>query len=109
MLVGAQDGTCRIFNPTCDYRLVVTHSTYQAAQEGLLEDEAASSLGTLWTDSPSPRTFELPPHEAHLRSHPGLPQPGLKLASSAPHPVPSVVQDCSWGLDRPFHDTVLVV
>lgn len=39
MLVGAQDGTCRIFHPASDYKLVVTHSSYQAAQEWLLEDE----------------------------------------------------------------------
>jgi hypothetical protein len=28
MLVGAQDGTCHIFNSACDYKLVVTHSSY---------------------------------------------------------------------------------
>ncbi len=39
MLVSDQDGTCRIFNPTSDYKVVVTHSNYQAAQEWLLEDE----------------------------------------------------------------------
>jgi hypothetical protein len=32
MLVGHQDGTCRIFNPASDYKLVVTHSNYEAAQ-----------------------------------------------------------------------------
>ena len=39
MLVGDQDGTCRIFNLASDYELVVAHSNYQAAQEWLLEDE----------------------------------------------------------------------
>ncbi len=39
MLVGGQDGTCSIFNPGSDYKLVVTHSGYEAAREWLLEDE----------------------------------------------------------------------
>ncbi len=47
MLVCAQDGTCRIFNPTSDYRLVVVHPDYQAAQEWLLEDEYERVRGQL--------------------------------------------------------------
>jgi hypothetical protein len=39
MLVSDQDGTCRIFNPASGYRLVVSHTNYQTAQEWLLEDE----------------------------------------------------------------------
>ena len=39
MLVGDHDGTCRIFNPALEYRLVGTHANYEAAQEWLLEDE----------------------------------------------------------------------
>ncbi|MBD2428558.1 hypothetical protein [Phormidium sp. FACHB-1136] len=39
MLVGNQDGTCHIFNPALNYKLVVTHSNYAAAQDWLLEDE----------------------------------------------------------------------
>jgi hypothetical protein len=39
MLVGEQDGTCRIFNPASDYKLIATHANYQAAQEWLMEDE----------------------------------------------------------------------
>lgn len=39
MLLCDQDGSCRIFNPACDYQLVVSHSNYQAAEEWLLEDE----------------------------------------------------------------------
>jgi hypothetical protein len=39
MLVSNHDGTCRIFNPTAEYKLVVTHANYQAAQDWLLEDE----------------------------------------------------------------------
>ena len=47
MLVGDQDGTCRIFNPSFDYKLVVAHSDYQAAQEWLLEDEYERVQGQL--------------------------------------------------------------
>jgi len=47
MLVGNQDGTCRIFNPASNYRLVVTHSNYQIAQEWLLEDEYERVKGQL--------------------------------------------------------------
>lgn len=39
MLVGDEDGSCRIFNPSSDYKLVVAHSSYQSAQSWLLEDE----------------------------------------------------------------------
>ncbi|MGB3292948.1 MAG: hypothetical protein WBB01_08185 [Phormidesmis sp.] len=39
MLVGDEDGSCRIFNPSSDYKLVVAHSSYQSAQNWLLEDE----------------------------------------------------------------------
>ena len=46
MLIGDQDGTCRIFNPG-DYKLVVAHSDYQAAQEWLLEDEYERVQGQL--------------------------------------------------------------
>jgi hypothetical protein len=51
MLVGDQDGTCRIFNPASDYKLIVklivTHSNYQAAQEWLFEDEYERVKGLL--------------------------------------------------------------
>jgi hypothetical protein len=47
MLVGEQDGTCRIFNPASDYKLVVAHSNYQSAQEWLLEDEYERVNGQL--------------------------------------------------------------
>jgi hypothetical protein len=47
MMVCDQDGTCRIFNPTFNYKLVITHSNYQAAQEWLLEDEYERVEGQL--------------------------------------------------------------
>lgn len=47
MLVGEQNGTCRIFNPASNYKLVVTHSNYQTAQEWLLEDEYERVEGQL--------------------------------------------------------------
>jgi hypothetical protein len=47
MLVGEQDGTCNIFNPAFNYKIVVTHSSYQAAQEWLLEDEYERVKGQL--------------------------------------------------------------
>jgi len=47
MLVGDQDGTCRIFNPASGYKLVVTHSSYQSAQDWLLEDEYERVKGSL--------------------------------------------------------------
>jgi hypothetical protein len=42
-----RDGTCRIFNPAFDYKLVVTHSNYQAVQEWLFEDEYERVNGQL--------------------------------------------------------------
>jgi hypothetical protein len=36
---GNRDGSCRIFNPSSDYKRVVLHQNYQAAQEWLLADE----------------------------------------------------------------------
>ena len=47
MLVGDQDGTCCILNPSSNYKLVVTHSNYQNAQEWLLEDEYERVNGQL--------------------------------------------------------------
>ena len=47
VVVGDQDGTCRIFNPGFNYRLVVTHPNYQAAQEWILEDEYERDKGQL--------------------------------------------------------------
>jgi hypothetical protein len=47
MLVADQDDSCRIFNPASDYKLVVAHSNYQAAQEWLLEDEYERVRGQL--------------------------------------------------------------
>jgi hypothetical protein len=38
MVVGDQDGSCRIFNPAADYKLIVSHANYQLAQDWLLED-----------------------------------------------------------------------
>jgi hypothetical protein len=47
MLIGDRDGTCRIFNPGADYKLVVSHSSYEAAKEWLLEDEYERVQGQL--------------------------------------------------------------
>ena len=47
MVVGDRDGTCRIFNPASDYKLVVAHPNYQAAQDWLLEDEYERVKGKL--------------------------------------------------------------
>ncbi len=47
MLVGDHNGACYIFNPTLDYQLVVTHSSYEAAQEWLLEDDYERVKGQL--------------------------------------------------------------
>ncbi len=47
MMVGDQDGSCRIFNPGADYKLVVAHSNYEAAQEWLLEDDYERVQGPL--------------------------------------------------------------
>jgi hypothetical protein len=47
MVVGDQDGSCRIFNPAADYKLIVSHANYQLAQEWLLEDEYERVNGQL--------------------------------------------------------------
>jgi hypothetical protein len=47
MVIGNEDGSCRIFNPAADYKLVVAHSTYQSAQDWLLEDEYERIQGQL--------------------------------------------------------------
>ncbi len=47
MLVGDQDGSCRIFNPAADYKLVISHASYQSAQAWLLEDEYERVKGQL--------------------------------------------------------------
>jgi len=47
MLVVAHDGGCNVFNPTSDYKLVVSHLNYQAAQEWFLEDEYERVKGKL--------------------------------------------------------------
>jgi hypothetical protein len=47
MLVGDQDGTCQIFSPGANYKLVITHSNYEAAREWLLEDEYKRVQGQL--------------------------------------------------------------
>jgi hypothetical protein len=47
MLVGDADGSCRIFNPAADYKLVVAHPDYEAAQDWLLEDEYDRVQGKL--------------------------------------------------------------
>jgi hypothetical protein len=50
MLVADQDGSCRIFNPTSNYKLVVSHPNYQAAQDWLLEDEYERVKGQLLSE-----------------------------------------------------------
>ena len=50
MLVADQDGSCRIFNPTSSYKLVVSHPNYQAAQDWLLEDEYERVKGQLFSE-----------------------------------------------------------
>lgn len=47
MLVSDQDDTCKIFDPAANYKLVVSHFNYQAAQEWLLEDEYERVSGQL--------------------------------------------------------------
>ena len=47
MLVGDQDGSCRIFNPSANYKLVVAHADYETAREWLLEDEYERVQGQL--------------------------------------------------------------
>lgn len=39
MLICDKEDRCSIFNPASNYGLVSTHSTYEAAQDWLLEDE----------------------------------------------------------------------
>ena len=46
MVVGDRDGTCRIFNPSSDYKLVM-HQNYQTAQEWLVENEYERVEGKL--------------------------------------------------------------
>ncbi|MFH7243280.1 MAG: hypothetical protein ACHWZW_10570 [Spirulina sp.] len=48
MLIGDQDGTCRIFSPSSDYKLLVTHASYEAAKAWLLEDEYERVQGQLF-------------------------------------------------------------
>jgi hypothetical protein len=50
MLVSDREGTCQIFNPASDYKLVVRHPNYQAAQDWLLEDEYERIQGQLMAD-----------------------------------------------------------
>lgn len=47
MVVGDRDGTCYIFNPSSNYKLLVAHPSYRAAQEWLLEDEYERVKGQL--------------------------------------------------------------
>ena len=47
MLVGDRNGTCQIFNPASAYKLVVTHASYESAQQWLLEDEYERVNGQL--------------------------------------------------------------
>ncbi|MGK7889443.1 MAG: hypothetical protein AB4042_08915 [Leptolyngbyaceae cyanobacterium] len=39
MVVGDEDGSCRIFNPASGYNLIIAHPNYQAAKDWLLEDD----------------------------------------------------------------------
>jgi hypothetical protein len=50
MLIGDWDGSCQIFNPASNYKLVVSHSNYQEAQEWLLEDEYERVQGKLLSE-----------------------------------------------------------
>jgi hypothetical protein len=50
VLVSDENGACQIFNPALDYKLVVRHSNYQAAQDWLLEDEYERVQGQLVAD-----------------------------------------------------------
>ena len=47
MMIGDHDGTCRIFNPALNYKLMATHPDYETAQEWLLEDEYERVNGQL--------------------------------------------------------------
>jgi len=48
MLVVDHDGKCNVFNPAADYKLVVSHLNYQAAQEWFLEDEYERLRASFW-------------------------------------------------------------
>jgi hypothetical protein len=50
MLLGNQDGTCHIFNPSSNYKLVVSYSNYQEAKEWLIEDEYERFQGKLLSE-----------------------------------------------------------
>jgi hypothetical protein len=50
MLVADRDGSCHIFNPAADYKLIVSHTNYQTAQDWLLEDEYERVKGQLLAD-----------------------------------------------------------
>jgi hypothetical protein len=50
MLVGDRDGSCRIFNPGLNYKLVVILPSYEAARDWLLEDEYERVQGQLLSD-----------------------------------------------------------
>ncbi|CAN1210769.1 DUF3885 domain-containing protein [Tumidithrix helvetica PCC 7403] len=50
MLVADRDGSCHIFNPASNYKLIVSHPNYQTAQEWLLEDEYERVKGQLLAD-----------------------------------------------------------
>lgn len=47
MVIGDQSGACRILNPASNYKLIVAHPNYEAAQEWLLEDEYERVTGQL--------------------------------------------------------------
>ncbi len=51
MLIGDQDGSCRIFNPGLNYKLVITLASYEAARDWLLEDEYERVQGQLLSDN----------------------------------------------------------
>ncbi len=53
MVVCDRNGTCRIFNPALDYKLVVARPTYQSAQDWLLEDEYERVKGQLLVEKVS--------------------------------------------------------
>lgn len=50
MLIGSQNGSCYIVNPSSDYKVVVFHLNYQKAQEWLLEDEYERVEGQLLSE-----------------------------------------------------------
>ena len=47
MLVVDHAGKCNVFNPASDYKLAVSHTNYQAAQECFFEDEYGRVKGKL--------------------------------------------------------------